>query len=187
MNNIQAQFDDITSRLNRLESPDISSSIPNKLSQLEKKAINNIVFYCNTAVMDANGEQHYILPPHLDFSTDNIVLNDRGAISYMLSGNYILDTTGTGYTNGNVLTVVGGNGDGQITVTAVDGLGRVTDFSVTNMGTGYASGLYNVTGGTGTFASFIFDSVMQIFFSGGESHGLVNFVILRTTNISTGI
>jgi len=49
-------------------------------------------------------------------------------------------SNGTGYTVGDTLRVNGGNSDAIITVASVDGSGIPTGYTITNPGTGYATG-----------------------------------------------
>lgn len=61
---------------------------------------------------------------------------------------------GTGYTNGDVLTVLnGGIAQGTLTVTGLSG-SAVSTVSVTVPGSGYIDGTYSVSGGTGNSATF---------------------------------
>ncbi len=57
---------------------------------------------------------------------------------------------GSGYTNGDVLTVTGGDGNAQFTVSSVSGGGAITGASLTADGTNYSPGKNGTTGGTGT-------------------------------------
>jgi len=68
--------------------------------------------------------------------------------------NLVFNNLGTGYSQGDVLTVDGGNRDCIITV-AVDGSGSITAFyTMTHPGSGYLSNVsYPLTGGTGHNAS----------------------------------
>ena len=54
--------------------------------------------------------------------------------------NVLQYSDGAGYQVGDTLTVTGGNGDAIITVASVDGGGAPTGYTITNPGTGYATG-----------------------------------------------
>ena len=59
-----------------------------------------------------------------------------------------VDSMGTGYTEGDVLTLIGGQGDATVTVTEeIDGM--IYAVALLNGGTGYVVGTSAVTGGTG--------------------------------------
>jgi len=61
---------------------------------------------------------------------------------------------GSGYAIGDILTLVGGNNDATLTVTALSGT-AVAAVNVSNPGTGYSNNTtYGVTGGTGSSATF---------------------------------
>jgi hypothetical protein len=72
---------------------------------------------------------------------------------------------GTGYTVGNVLTVVGGTGStaATLTVATVGGSGEVLTVTVSNAGlySTYPSEPFSVTGGTGSGATFTFVGVAE--------------------------
>ncbi len=86
----------------------------------------------------------------------NVVIDNAHTIA--TQPNAIISATiaagGSGYAVGNVLTVNGGTG-GQVTVTAVGGLGAITGIRITNGGSGYPVGTttQTTTGGSGAGAT----------------------------------
>lgn len=66
-----------------------------------------------------------------------------------------VDNPGTGYTGGDVLTIVGGDNNATLTVGDVGEDGDIFGASVLNPGSGYPSGTYPVTGGSGSGATFV--------------------------------
>ncbi len=66
-----------------------------------------------------------------------------------------LNAAGTGYSiNDDLFISGGGDGNGEVTVTSVDGSGHITGILLANNGTGYVTGNgYATTGGTGSGAT----------------------------------
>lgn len=82
-----------------------------------------------------------------------------------------VNTAGSGYTVGDILTIVGGNNDGTVTVVTRTGTGVLT-VSVTTNGTNYvaATGL-STTGGTGTGAKInILNLVDETVFTSNDGY-----------------
>jgi len=68
-----------------------------------------------------------------------------------------LSTPGTGYTQGDTLTLTGGDGTGATAeVLAVGGSGEITSVGMLSGGSGYSTVPTGATGGTGTGATFTF-------------------------------
>lgn len=62
-------------------------------------------------------------------------------------------STGSAYSENDVVTLVGGNNNATIRLTDVSG-GIFDSAAIVNAGTGYTNGTYSVTGGTGSGAQF---------------------------------
>lgn len=84
-----------------------------------------------------------------------------GALSIVSLGTGVINsityltTGGTGYTAGDVLTIVGSAGSGgTITIDTVGGPGTIASYTLTTGGSGYI-GPFTFTGGTGTGANFL--------------------------------
>lgn len=97
-------------------------------------------------------------PGYVVFQDDRFVASSLGKPEWRISDFSVLAIAtatvvsgGAGYTNGDVLTVLNGNGG---TLTATVGAGIVTSAVVTTPGTGYKNGVYAVSGGTGAGATF---------------------------------
>jgi hypothetical protein len=58
-----------------------------------------------------------------------------------------------GYIFGDILALTGGNGQGAVQVTSVDGSGNPLSYNIINTGGGYTAGSVNTTGGTGSGAT----------------------------------
>jgi hypothetical protein len=75
-----------------------------------------------------------------------------------VTGSSTIPTAGTGYTNGDILTVLGGGtSDAIITVSGVNGSGGVTSFTIVDSGAGYTASATNLetTSLTGYIDPFI--------------------------------
>ncbi len=203
---IQAKFDELEARISQLESnggtnwsaansgsntsgdgSDNSDRFifPIKLNELERKSINNVFFYVGTAILNGSGNQTVPLPSGTGLNSNNIILTNSAVKSFIQDGDWTFLTAGVGYTAGDILTVTGGNGDALLEVDTVDGSGHITNFDFTDVGSGYTNGTYSTTGGSGTGASFIFNTGSVAKILGGGGSEVVYFIIFRTSNLSS--
>lgn len=110
-----------------------------------------------------NTTTEYVFPEGAIVMWDQTTAPDGWLIDETLVGGYIrigttgvvsqvsVNSGGTGYAVGDILTISGGNGDCTLTVTSVSG-GAVVDGNITTAGTGYSvTTNVAVTGGSGTY------------------------------------
>ncbi len=110
-----------------------------------------------------------------NLTTHTVTLSGIGAIATVTAAPTV---AGTGYTVGDVLTVVGGSGDATVTVATITGggaTGPVGTISLTTAGTsGYKIGTGNLTtGGTGIGCTVAIATIVE----GGITRKYVDFAI----------
>lgn len=83
-----------------------------------------------------------------------------------------INVAGNGYIVGDILTLVGGDNNGEAEVTQVDGSGGITQISLFDSGTSYAVGDYLTVGGSGNGRAEIYvDSLLDYTgLSAGDSY-----------------
>lgn len=74
-------------------------------------------------------------------------------VGQITDSGYVVNNPGSGYTAGDTLIADGGNSDASFQVVSVDESGVITFLILISSSSGYATGTYNLTGGTGTGAT----------------------------------
>ena len=94
-------------------------------------------------VYDASGRPHYIVASIKTPNAAGLVplLNNASGVTGVVSKANSVLTPGDNYLVGEIAIGSGGTGTGfQVRVDSIDGAGRITDYTVTNAGTGYGAG-----------------------------------------------
>lgn len=119
-------------------------------------------------------------------SEEDFSISDSGSVCVGIA---LVTAETPGYTEGNILTLVGGNNDCQVIVGTVDESGSPNEVFLYTPGTGYiAGGEYPTTGGTGTGVQIIVQFVSTEPFSQqiATTKGQVYKINITTAGLSDG-
>lgn len=157
----------IGNKLNYFEVDLRWTTIPDTSSEYEVYPDNNLLYFignANAATFAYHMEADmWITGPYFDYGVlGNSIVKKAGDIGYGINTavravtgvtSIAVSVAGTGYTVGDVLTIVTGSATAQCYVTATNTAGGVTGVELRRCGTGYAPGVLGTTSSTGSFCT----------------------------------